>query len=126
MFVLLTISGSTYAITEKQRDAILAGIDANSKAFRIGDSFVMAHQITEITPLETYKRHMKMKLSPKKLRMCGRCATVLSATDPCPCKEQPEKYQDIMTVARQENPALAAELDALAEAKSIPQLSDGK
>jgi RNA polymerase subunit RPABC4/transcription elongation factor Spt4 len=126
-FVLLTIDGRTHIITERQRNDIASLLDSGrAKAVTIGDSLIVLHQVSGIVPMEVYQRQMKQKLAEKKMRMCRKCGLVIERSQECPCKEQPEKFPDILAVARKENPALAAALDAIAAAKSIPQITDGQ
>lgn len=120
-YVLSTIGDRTYLISESQYAEITRYIEQGSpKAFKIGRSLIVLHQITGIDPLETYHRQMKTKLAAKSLRQCRRCMTVLPINDKCPCKEQPEKFPDILSVARQENPALDQHLTSLAQKMSLP------
>lgn len=121
MFVLQTITGSTYMITERQHAEIKKYIESGTKCFYIGHSLVVTHQISGIDPLETHQRQVKFKLSSKGLRMCSRCTNVIPLNDRCPCAEKPEKYPSILEVARNENPAIAAALDEIASRKAIEQ-----
>lgn len=119
-YVLSTIGDRTYLITEDQYQAIGRMLeDGMPRAFRIGKSLVVLHQVTGIDPLETYKRQMRMKLAASGQRMCDRCGTIVPRMDRCPCREQPGKFPDIMAQARLENPALAKQLDAIAEQKQL-------
>ncbi len=120
------IGDITFIITEEQRDRIAEYMTNGQKSFFIGASLIIVHQIAGIYNLDTYRRVMKDKLQEKDRRMCKRCGTIVQRADRCPCKEFPEKYPDILTVARQENPQLAKELDALASSKSFPALPDGQ
>jgi hypothetical protein len=125
LYVLLTIDGRTYTITGEQKKAIV--ILANSgqvKTVEFGDEVVFLSSLSGIPSLEAYRRQMRQKLSEKKLKMCKRCGTIGPREDACPCKEQPEKYPDLLDVARQENPSLAVYLDTVAQQKSLPAQAD--
>jgi RNA polymerase subunit RPABC4/transcription elongation factor Spt4 len=125
-YVLLMIDGRSHIITESQKQSIVQMMNSGQvKTVEIGDDLIVLSSISGIPTLDTYKRQMKQKLAEKSLRMCRRCSTILGKKDECPCRDQPEKFPDILAVARRENPALAKELDALAEKKSIPQLTHG-
>src|SRR5438270_13099454 len=121
LFVLLTIDGRTYTVSETQKRQIVELANSGRvKTVEIGDDVIFLSSISGIPSLEVYQRQMKQKLAVKDLRMCQRCATILPRMVACPCKDHPEKYPDLLEVARQENPTLAQQLDALADQKSLP------
>jgi RNA polymerase subunit RPABC4/transcription elongation factor Spt4 len=119
--VLTTIGDKYYVISEQQRDAIQRFLEAGApRAFRVGESVIMLNQVSGIEPMAVYRRQMKHKLAQKNLKLCRRCHEIVPLNAECPCKDKPEKYPDILTVAREENPRLAEHLDELTRRKALP------
>lgn len=114
-YVLTLMDGSYMIITEEQADAISLAQNAKTfKSLKVNNQFITLNQVTGIQTLDVFRRNMKHKLAIKSLRMCKRCHEIIPRAAECPCKEKPEKYPDILSKAREENPKLAAALDKLA------------
>ena len=113
-YVLTLIDGSYMIITEEQADAISNAQNAKTfKSLKVNDQFITLNQVTGIQTLEVFRRNMKHKLAIKSLRMCKRCHEIVSRTAECPCKEKPEKYKNILEIAKAENPKLRTAMDTL-------------
>lgn len=117
-FVLELIGGATHIITEEQKAQVEKSITNGTKAFYIGKNLVVTHQVSGVVDKNTYERNMKLKLSSKGLRMCRRCHLVMPRIEKCPCIDKPEKYINILDIARKENPKLDQLLSA-AQSKMI-------
>lgn len=119
-YVLTLIDGSYMIITEEQADAISLAQNAKSfKSLKVNDQFITLNQVTGIQTLEVFRRNMKHKLAIKNMRMCKRCHEIIPRTAECPCKDKPEKYDDILELAKKENPKLAMELQKISDQKLL-------
>jgi len=105
-YILQTMSGLTYIISEDQHEEIKRYIEQSLKCFYIGKSLILTHQITGIDPLPLYRRQMKFKLAVKGLKLCDRCHTIMAKGDKCPCRDMPDKYPDVIEQAKLDNPKL--------------------
>ena len=123
MFILTLIDGRNFILTPEQSKAISESInDPSLKNIILFGNTIIIHQITGITDLDLYRSQMKTALQSKNQKLCKRCGTIVSRTDKCPCGEKPEKFPDILDLARSYNHELAKQLDAIAEQKQLSAL----
>lgn len=121
MYVVTFIDGSYFIITEDQADVISATKNAGKvQSLKLQGQFIVMNQVSGIPTLDAFRRNMKHKLAQKNLRMCRKCHEIVPRMDNCPCKENPEKYPEIMAEAVKENPKLAGFLSQQTERMSLP------
>lgn len=115
-YVVKFMDGSYMIVTEDQAQTISDTQNSGAaKSLKVNGQFITINQVTGIETLEVFRRGMKHKLAAMNLRMCRRCHEVIPRMGDCPCEDKPEKYPDIIAVARAENPKLAAMLDQTAK-----------
>jgi len=120
MFILTLMDGTNYVLTQEQKNLVSQAMDkSDTKNIYIFNATIPIHQITGIRDFELYKQQMKTSLQSKGKKMCRRCGTIVATGERCPCVEKPEKFPDILDLARSYNPELAKQLDAIAEQKQL-------
>lgn len=126
-YVVKFMDGSYMIVTEDQAQTISDTQNSGAaKSLKVNNQFITINQVTGIETLEVFRRGVKHKLAARNLRMCRRCHEILPRMGDCPCEDKPEKYPDILAVAREENPKLAAALDRIALLKSADKKTDSE
>ncbi len=116
VYVVKFMDGSYMLITPEQAQIISDTQNSGAaKSLKINNQYITINQVTGIETLDVFRRNTKHKLASKNLRMCKNCHSILVKQDICPCSEDPKRFPDILTAARQENPKLAAMLNSTAK-----------
>lgn len=121
MFILTLIDGTSYLLTEEQKNKIAEVLQSPEvKSVTVLGQIILVHQITGIRNFELYRQQMKTNLQSKGKKMCRRCGMIIPTIDRCPCVDTPDKFPDLLEHARSYNPELAKQLDAIANQKQLP------